>query len=82
MNNSIDQINDYLLKQSNVYMPSTVLGHPTSIQVEISNICNLKCIMCPIEDLTAKKGKLTLDKFEYIISQFPFLRNIGLYGIG
>ncbi len=38
--------------------------------------------MCPIEDLSAKKGKLTLDKFEYIISQFSFLRDIGLYGIG
>ena len=82
MNNSVDQINDYILKQSNVYMPSTVLGSPTSIQVEVSNICNLKCIMCPIEDLKAKKGKLTRDQFEHIISQFPFLRNIGLYGIG
>jgi radical SAM protein with 4Fe4S-binding SPASM domain len=38
--------------------------------------------MCPIEDLKAKKEKLTLDKFKHIISQFPFLRIIRLYGIG
>jgi len=83
MNDLINNINSDILKQSNRFMSSTVLGHPTFIQVEVSNICNLKCIMCPIEDYQpAKKRKLTLDEFQRIISQFPFLNSIGLFGLG
>lgn len=79
----INNINSYILKQSNSFMSSTVLGHPTFIQVEVSNICNLRCIMCPIEEYqAAKKRKLTLDEFQRILSQFPFLKSIALFGLG
>jgi MoaA/NifB/PqqE/SkfB family radical SAM enzyme len=81
-NKSIETINNELLHKSFQSRSSNVLASPTFIQVEVSNICNLHCIMCPIDELEAAKKKLTINEFKHIISQFPFLKKIGLYGIG
>lgn len=81
-NKSIETINNELLHKSFQSRSSNVLASPTFIKVEISNICNLHCIMCPIDDIEAPKRKLTIDEFKHILSQFPFLKKIGLYGIG
>ncbi|WP_069472701.1 radical SAM protein [Candidatus Marithrix sp. Canyon 246] len=81
-NKSIETINNDLLNKSFQSRSFNVLASPNFIKVEVSNICNLHCIMCPIDDIEAPKRKLTLDEFKHILSQFPFLTKIGLYGIG
>lgn len=83
MNNKlIEAINNDLLNKSFQSRSCNVLASPTFIQVEVSNICNLHCIMCPIDDIEAPKRKLNIDEFKHILSQFPFLKQVGLYGIG
>lgn len=69
---------------STKYMPTIMLGSPSCLQIELSNRCNLRCIMCPIEELTASRNTkhVTLKEFGYIISQFPSLERISLQGIG
>ena len=81
-NKSIETINNDLLYKSFQSRSSNVLASPNFIQVEVSNICNLHCIMCPIDDIEAPKRKLTIDEFKRILSQFPYLKQVGLYGIG
>ncbi len=79
---SIEKINQELLVRAAGRRSASVPGSPEFIQVEVSNICNLSCIMCPLDALKAPKKKLSLADFERIIEQFPFLNLIGLYGIG
>lgn len=78
------KIRRQLLKCSTIYTPSFVFYSPIYIQIESTNICNLRCIMCPINKLTSSREpkNLTLKEFEYIILQFPFLKYILLQGIG
>lgn len=78
------KINNRLLMYSTKYMPTIMLGSPSYLQIELSNRCNFRCIMCPIEELTATRNTkhVTLKEFNYIISQFPSLERISLQGIG
>lgn len=55
---------------------------PTEVQIEVTNVCNLSCPMCPhtfgglpIEDMPR-------ERFERILAQVPFARDIILTGWG
>ena len=65
-------------------LPAFVPVTPTYIQVELANRCNLRCVMCPIDELTqARAAKyLNVNEFEKVASQFPALRRVDLQGIG
>jgi len=62
-------------------------GLPLEIGIEIINVCNLRCIMCPYEDMITKKtrpiGKMSLVLFKKIIDEItPFAELAYLHGIG
>ncbi len=55
---------------------------PNVIDLEPTNLCNLKCSHCPNPYWVRKKKNLRLDQFEYIVRQLPNLMYIKLQGIG
>jgi radical SAM protein with 4Fe4S-binding SPASM domain len=55
---------------------------PNTIDLEPTNLCNLRCSHCPNQYWTKKKKNLRLEQFEEIIKQFPNLKYIKLQGIG
>ncbi|OQY28596.1 MAG: hypothetical protein B6244_06725 [Candidatus Cloacimonetes bacterium 4572_55] len=56
---------------SRVRRQPIVWGTPLMLMVEPTNICNLKCPMCPsgAGELTRPAGNLTLDRFKQIIDE-------------
>lgn len=76
--------NSRLLASAKERMPAQVLGFPTYLQVEVSNRCNLRCVMCPIEELTHARRKkwLSVKELEHILNEFPHLERLHLHGIG
>ena len=57
---------------------------PYYLHIEPTDNCNLKCVMCNTNTTRAneKKENLTIDKFNYILSQFPDIKFICLVGNG
>lgn len=76
--------NALLLSHNAKNMPLTALGTPGYIQVEIINRCNLRCTMCPIEELTRtrRSRRVAVEELQHILSQFPYLQRMSLQGIG
>lgn len=78
------KINHYLNKIDRRFKPLRVLAQPVHLQIESLNRCNLRCVMCPIEELTAirRRRALTAESFETLLKHFPYLELIWLQGIG
>ena len=55
---------------------------PTQIQLEPTTVCNLDCIMCPINSLQRDKNMMTLEEFKDLVGRFPHLDRITMHGIG
>ena len=65
---------------------ATVVAHPTNAMIELGNVCNLHCLMCPREFIYGKemdKGFMPLEKALRIVDElYPYLDSIGLTGLG
>ena len=65
---------------------STSVAHPSTIMLELSAHCNLRCTICPREYDYGKamdKGYMDLGQAKGIIDQtWPYLDSIGLTGMG
>ena len=62
-----------------------VMGYPSHLTVDVTNICNLKCPLCPtgIGAPGRSKGKMPLDKFRRIIDEIGrYLISIDLFNWG
>jgi len=61
---------------------TALLSRPTSLQLECTTKCNLRCMMCdsPIWDRRGMEMKFS--DFKKIIDQFPFLVSVNLQGMG
>jgi len=63
-----------------------VLPHPTSLMLEVTNLCQLKCITCPREYLLGRamdKGHMDLEAARELIDKnHVYLDSIGLTGLG
>ena len=55
---------------------------PTQAQIEITNKCNLDCVMCPREDLAVEYKHMDFDLFKKIIERLNEVRLITLTGWG
>ncbi|MBL7057367.1 radical SAM protein [Candidatus Woesearchaeota archaeon] len=64
--------------------PLIVKSKPVLVQIEATNRCNLKCIMCAVnyERKDQKKNDLTINKFKNILQQFPYVKSLILNGSG
>lgn len=65
---------------------STKVAHPSSIMLEVTNHCNLKCITCPREYAygdAMDKGFMDISKLKKVVDEaFPYIDSIGLTGLG
>jgi len=62
-------------------------GLPLETGIEVINICNLRCLMCPYEEMVEKKtrprGKMSFSLFKKIIDEIaPFAELVYLHGLG
>ena len=59
---------------------------PTQVYIEVTNICNSRCISCPLTYNHflpyEPKHQLSLVEFRRIVDQFPHLDRVVLHGIG
>lgn len=53
-------------------------GFSGRVIIEPTNICNLKCPLCPVPNLKRKKGLLSLEDFKKIVDDIPNLKFINL----
>ncbi|MBD5294677.1 MAG: radical SAM protein [Bacteroides sp.] len=62
------------------------LPYPTTLMLELTNKCNLKCTMCPREHIYGQDmniGNMDTDLAYKIIDEcYPYLQSIGLTGLG
>ncbi len=65
---------------------SLVIPYPTNAMIELGNVCNLHCKMCPREHEYGKAmdvGFMPLEKAKLIVDEiYPYLDSIGLTGLG
>ena len=65
---------------------STKVAIPSTIMLELSNLCNLRCTTCPREYNYGKemnKGVMKLEQAKKIIDEIcPYIDSIGLTGMG
>ena len=55
---------------------------PRSLFIEVTGLCNLRCIMCHRNYIDEKLGEMKLDTFMEIAKIFPFVESVSLMGIG
>lgn len=65
------KILNWLLVEASIFLkPVKPWGWPTHIQLEPTNICNLKCVLCPVtEGLKRPSGHMELNTFKKIIDE-------------
>ncbi len=64
--------------------PLVMKSHPTGIEIEMTNRCNLACIQC-LRSLGLKPyklGDMEFEDYKKILAQFPYVMNISLNGFG
>lgn len=63
LKNRISLMRYYLLKNTQVS------AFPTVVQIELTNRCNLNCMMCPRQKMTRQVGDMSWELFKQIIDQ-------------
>ena len=56
--------------------------HPTQVQIEITNRCNLDCLMCPRKILGIPLEHMPFERFEGIIDRLEGVKKVTLTGWG
>ena len=68
------------------YKSKKDIPHPTTISLELTNKCNLKCSMCPREHKFGEgliHGNMSTEMARRIIDEnYPYLQSMGLVGLG
>lgn len=68
------------------HQKSLVIPHPTNAMIELGNVCNLHCVICPREYAFGKQmdqGFMPLEKALWLIDEMlPYMDSIGLTGLG
>jgi wyosine [tRNA(Phe)-imidazoG37] synthetase (radical SAM superfamily) len=66
--------------------PFRLLPFPQAVHIEITNHCNLKCLMCPHTTMEREKGFMDESLFRSIIDELAghklLLENVALMGLG
>ncbi len=61
----------------------TVGAYPMQVGIELTNNCNLKCVMCPHPRMARQKGFIKKELFEKIIDEIKGKSEfVYLYGMG
>ncbi len=63
-----------------------MLPFPQAVHIEITNRCNLKCVMCPHPTMTRTQGQMSEELFRKIIAEISghrlLLENVAIMGLG
>ncbi|MFA6215553.1 MAG: radical SAM protein [Patescibacteria group bacterium] len=79
----LKKINNSLNKIEMALGRKKIFSYPKYAQIEPTNRCNQRCIMCPRNDqMDVPLGDLTLENFKSILKQIPTLTDIQLNGLG
>lgn len=77
MNNRFDLVRDYYSRRSHTS------SYPTEYVLEVSAKCNLRCVMCPLSEMTRPAGFMKPDVFQTVISKIqPYAEIVYLIGWG
>jgi len=57
---------------------------PTTLNVEVTNICNLDCVMCPASSVKRPRGMMDLELYKDVLAEAVEMgvRQIGLHTVG
>jgi len=71
---------------SRKFSGSLEVAHPSTIMLEVTNHCNLRCMTCPREFEYGKemdKGNMDFALFQKMVDEaYPYIDSIGLTGMG
>ncbi len=56
--------------------------YPSYVEIEVTTVCNKKCIFCEHTHWDEKQENVTLEQFKHMVNQFPTLRWINVTGEG
>ena len=66
--------------------PYRLLSFPQAVHIEITNRCNLKCVMCPHPEMKRPQGNMSEELFRRIVSELAghrlMLENVAVMGLG
>ena len=83
MNRILKKINLFVNKIEIVLGKRRLFSYPYDIQIEPTNRCNQRCVMCPRNTkLDVPLGDLSLGDFKKIIRKIPVIKNLQLNGLG
>jgi radical SAM protein with 4Fe4S-binding SPASM domain len=76
-------LNRYLGSFAYHHRQAKALSRPEVYAIETTNLCNLRCIMCPYPEMTRQTGLMSLDLFKKVISEIKtYSRYVGLHNFG
>lgn len=75
-------LNKIKMKKYKDLLPDVASYSPMEIDMEPTIRCNFRCEMCQTTTWDRKADDLSLDKFQVILKQLPFLSLIKLQGMG
>jgi len=79
----IKKINKLINKTEIILGNKKLFSRPRYIQIEPTNRCNQRCVMCPRNDqLDVPIGDMGLEVFKDIINKLPFATDLLLNGLG
>lgn len=80
-----DIVSNYnLYQRERQKRPLVMKSSPPSVEIELTNRCNLACVQC-LRSLGLspyKLGDMDFENYKLILAQFPYLMNLSLNGFG
>ena len=84
----MNSIKNYISKKLGIIIPGNIITYllsikPISLEIELTNICNAKCINCAYRVMKREKGIMNFELYKKIIDEFSKLGggDISLTGI-
>src|SRR3989344_5281753 len=80
----LKRINRFINKIEIIFGRTKLFSYPRYIQIEPTNHCNQRCIMCPRNEpnFNVPYGDISFDKYLMILEKIPTITNIQLNGLG
>jgi len=83
MNQILRKINRFVNKIEIVLGKTRLFSYPRNVQIEPTNRCNQRCIMCPRNTkLDVPIGNMDFNTFKRILDKLPAVENLLLNGLG
>ena len=63
---------------------NSVVAVPTTLNVEVTNVCNLRCVMCPQRTMKRERGWMDVDLYKEVLAEASAMgiRQVGLHTVG